>query len=65
MQEDAIPVTVPGDPPTVVVRGETRTLQLRPFTFCWVNRCVDGFGPAEPQSVGPSELVVVELPGAG
>lgn len=55
---DAPPIRSEGSVPTVSVRSAQRSLQLRPFTYCRGNRCVDGF-LGNPESVGRGETVAV------
>lgn len=49
-------------PPPVVVRGGDATLELQPWTFCWVNLCADGFPPEEPEDIGNAPSVQVDFP---
>jgi hypothetical protein len=52
-------------PPPVTVRSGDRSIELRPWTYCYGNGCVDGIPPADPPDIGSPEQVVVEYPLAG
>jgi hypothetical protein len=57
------PTTIDRDrPPPVVVEGTSITLELTPFTFCWVRLCADGRPPENPPDIGPADHVTVRFP---
>jgi len=46
-------------PPNVVVTSATRTVELRPFTYCWTTMCVDGVPPDPPEDLGADDELEV------
>lgn len=49
-------------PPPVTVSGGGKTLELKPWTFCYRGACVDGMSPRDPLDVGGTGSVAVEFP---
>lgn len=59
------PATEPADahapPPIRIHAGETEH-ELHPWSYCWIDRCVDGTEPEDPIAVGNPDSVRVEFP---
>jgi len=49
-------------PPPVTVRSPSTTLELSPWTFCYINGCADGMPPSDLPDVGTADELTVEFP---
>ena len=49
-------------PPDMRLHYGDQSVDLRPWTYCYVSACVDGAPPRNPPDVGSPEQVVVEFP---
>ncbi|MEJ7753113.1 MAG: hypothetical protein WKF46_09225, partial [Candidatus Limnocylindrales bacterium] len=53
---------VPEAPPEVTVRAGDTSFDLRAWTYCYGNGCVDGAPAADPPDVGETSRVEIEFP---
>ncbi|MBB3036342.1 hypothetical protein [Hoyosella altamirensis] len=50
-------------PPPIRVRAGDVDTELEPWTYCWIDRCVDGEEPEDPLSIGSPDSVTVDFAG--
>jgi hypothetical protein len=61
--EDPEPAgAAPEAPPPVTVRSGDRSVELRPWSYCYRNGCADGIPPADSPDMGSPEQIAVEYP---
>lgn len=58
----ATPVNDTDAPPDMRLRYGDESLDLQPWTYCYVSACADGVPPPDPPDVGSPEQIVVEFP---
>ena len=56
------PFGLPDSPPPVTVRTNDKSVQIRPYTYCYGNGCVDGVQPSHPPDFAEAPHVEVEFP---
>lgn len=52
----------PGSPPPVTIHFDGRSVELKPWSYCYESGCADGAPPENPIDVGSPEEVIIEYP---
>jgi hypothetical protein len=54
-----------GPPPPITVQTSSRSLELKPYTYCYGNACADGLPPDPLPYIGSPVEVIVSFPESG